>query len=95
MKIKLVLFFLFTVTTIFNERQCLIKIYKGFAYYKHIMMKSGMRWRCTNCTASNEAKCRASIVLDEQNNVIKAYEEHNHEKPQYRRLSNGTYYRMA
>lgn len=78
---------MFTVTMITlrkGGRKLLMK--NGYTFYRHKRFKFGMRWSCTN-----SSKCKSHLLVTNNGSLKKAFEEHNHKRPVYCIMSDGTY----
>ncbi|CAB3235355.1 unnamed protein product [Arctia plantaginis] len=64
------------ITISSTGKQYLMK--NGYTYSRHVALKSGTRWSCTR-----SSKCRAHLLVSEEGVVIKALEDHNHERLKY------------
>ncbi|XP_052748514.1 uncharacterized protein LOC113518952 [Galleria mellonella] len=50
----------------------------GFTFGKHYKMRTGARWQCTQ---NQSRACKAYLVLDSENRIIKSNTEHSHDPP--------------
>ncbi|CAH2040225.1 unnamed protein product, partial [Iphiclides podalirius] len=70
-----------------NGKQYLMQ--DGFTFYRHKSVKGGFRWSCTH-----SSRCRAHLIVADGWRLVRSVDLHNHERPKYMALADGTYIKV-
>ncbi|KAI5646655.1 FLYWCH zinc finger domain-containing protein [Phthorimaea operculella] len=55
----------------------------GFTYGRHFEVVNGVRWRCTGTDRLRKQRCKAFVVFNQKDELIKKQGEHEHPVPGY------------
>lgn len=69
-----------------NGKEYVMK--NGYTFYKHVPLREGDRWSCTQ-------GCSSHLLLSHQGILLKSVEKHNHLKPLYHILPDGKYVKLS
>ncbi|XP_052748515.1 uncharacterized protein LOC128200148 [Galleria mellonella] len=75
-----IMWYVFSANFIHTSKGHLFVMINGYTFGKHYKIRTGMRWQCTQ---SHSRACKAYIVLDSGDRIIKSITEHSHDPPKY------------